>query len=260
MADSGTYLYAITALPGDPAPPRVQGVAGTPVRTVNSSGLTAYVSDVPLEEFGAETLRRNLEDLAWLERTARAHDRVVGAVARTRPTAPVRLVTVYRDDAQIRAVLDQRAEEFKTVLSRITGRSEWGVKVYALAGPESEPERASPDTGTNPGVAYLKRRRTALREREEALRDAAAGADHIHVTLSAIAVATRRHPLQDPQLSGRKEHMLLNAAYLIDDDRRESFEATARALRLPDLDLQVTGPWAPYSFAVLDEPDTLSGP
>ena len=39
--------------------------------------------------------RAALEDLDWLEETARAHHHVVDAVARTRPTAPVRLVTVY---------------------------------------------------------------------------------------------------------------------------------------------------------------------
>jgi hypothetical protein len=254
MAESATYLYAITHDAGDPPLAGLAGVAGSGVRALPHSGLRAYVSTVPLAEFGEDALRRNLEDLAWLETTARAHHGVVDAVAQTAPTAPVRLVTVYRGDNHVRRMLDERAAEFESVLATIRGRSEWGVKVYAS--PERTPQQApAGDRGgarENPGTAYLKRRQSSLRSRDDARRRALSHAERIDGALAALAVASRRHVPQDPQLSGRNEWMVLNNAYLIDDDRRDEFTTAVDSLRDSDIDLQLTGPWAPYSFAVLE--------
>jgi Gas vesicle synthesis protein GvpL/GvpF len=48
--------------------------------------------------------------------------------------------------------------------------------------------------------------------------------------------------------------MVLNAAYLVDENRAESFiervHAWARDSR--ELTVEVTGPWPPYSFAALE--------
>ncbi|GAA4602903.1 GvpL/GvpF family gas vesicle protein [Actinoallomurus liliacearum] len=254
MTDTGTYLYAIARDTGTPLPPGLTGLLGAPVRTVTEAGLAAYVGTVPLAQFGEAALKRNLEDLAWLEATARAHHQVVEAAAETGPVAPVRLVTVYRGDEQIQGLLRDRAEELADVLARVAGCREWGVKVFAT------PQGGAPDdTGAGdaaespsgrPGTAYLKRRRTNLRTREEAWRRAASRAERIDSVLAGIAVARRHHRAQDPQLSGRDDWMVLNGAYLVDDERGEEFAAAVAALRDPELDVQLTGPWAPYSFTV----------
>ena len=80
-------------------------------------------------------------------------------------------------------------------------------------------------------------------------------ADDVDAELMEIAVTGCLHRPQDPQLSGREGWMVLNAAYLVDDDRAEEFQAAVAAIgaRRPDVELQLTGPWAPYSFAT--EPD-----
>ncbi|MFI7638538.1 GvpL/GvpF family gas vesicle protein [Nonomuraea sp. NPDC049400] len=286
MTDSGTYVYAVARS----AVECPDGVG--PVRTIAGAGLVAYVSTVPLAEFGEEPLRRSLEDLDWLSVTARAHDRVVEAVAAATPTAPVRLVTVYAGDDQVRDLLERRRDDFLEVLSRVTGRREWGVKAYVSQGAASPEARngdegaASPETGggdeaaaspaigerheaagspaigegheaaggnaRKPGTAYLERRRASLRGREQSRRQLVGRADHIHATLSSLAVASCRHRAQDPQLSGRKEVMLLNGAYLVDEGRDEEFAATARSLGGEGVEVRLTGPWAPYSFTVME--------
>lgn len=255
-AGTGTYLYAIGADTGR-APPEPAGLLGAPVRTVAEAGLVAFVGPVPLAEFGEEALRRNLEDLGWLEATARVHHQVVEVASRQGPVAPVRLVTVYRGEEQIRDLLRRRAGEFADLLERVRGRSEWGVKVYAVAPPEAPAGDEGTGTGgggggEKPGTAYLKRRRSGLRSREEAWRRAAARAEHVDAVLSGLAVATRHHRPQDPQLSGRTDWMVLNGAYLVDDDRGEEFAATVERLGEPELDVELTGPWAPYSFTIAD--------
>ncbi|WP_188188971.1 GvpL/GvpF family gas vesicle protein [Nonomuraea sp. SYSU D8015] len=250
MVDVGTYLYAVAL--GQDSPPSegalggLTGVAGGPVRVISHAGLVAYVSAVPLTEFGEEPLRRSLEDIDWLGETARAHHRVVEAVAAEAPTAPARLVTVYRGETQIRNLMEQRRDDFLEALSRIAGRQEWGVKVSAT--PSAAPPAEEPASQRSPGTAYLKKRQAGLRTREEAWRQAVVRAERIHDLLSSVAVASRRHRAQDPQLSGREGWMVLNGAYLVDEGRTEEFGQVVEELRGEGIDVELTGPWAPYSF------------
>ncbi|WP_062356521.1 GvpL/GvpF family gas vesicle protein [Herbidospora yilanensis] len=250
MTDTGTYLYAVTEETPSSGVAGLHGVAGTTVRTIPCEGLVAYVSTVPLDQFGAEPLRRSMEDLDWLGETAGAHHHVVEEVADRSPVAPVRLVTVYRGDEQVRDLLRERHDDFVHVLSTVAGRREWGVKAYAdLSAPA--PAAAAPSRG-GPGTAYLKKRQAGLRSREEAWRQAAAQAEHLHDTLSAVAVASHRHRAQDPELSGRREAMLLNGAYLVESSRDEEFLKTVDGLRGRGVEVELTGPWAPYSFTDLE--------
>ncbi|MEU1385970.1 MULTISPECIES: GvpL/GvpF family gas vesicle protein [unclassified Nonomuraea] len=247
--DQGVYLYAVTRDEGE-GPDGLAGVAGAPVRRLAHRGLAAFLSTVSLAEFGEEALRRSMEDLAWLEETARSHHRVVEAVAALRPTAPVRLVTVYTGEAQVRELLDERHEQFDAVLTRVAGRREWGVKAYAVPG-RAEPV-ADPQ-GATPGAAYLSRRRAALRSREADWRRAAEHAREVHEALMDIAVVGRCHRAQDPQLSGRREQMVLNGAYLVDDERAAEFAQAIEDVGEQGVTVELVGPWAPYSFAALDQ-------
>lgn len=277
MVDSsGTavYLYGVTRAFDLSTLGETVGVAGTPVRGIVAGGLTALVSTVRMEEYGEEALRANLEDLAWLEATARAHHDVVDRAARAAPTAPVRIATVYHDDRRVAQVLEQEGKRFGALLDRLTGRSEWGLKAYAhpreggthdLGGDGTAPRSPTADstapaeTESGAGTAYLRRRQEQRRRREDSARQMTEQAQAIQTELQGRAVAIRRHPPQDPALSGRSGTLILNMAYLLDDEQAEGFLELVRALdqRTPGIDVEVTGPWPPYSFIDIEE--TRSG-
>lgn len=262
MADDqgyGTWLYAVAAAPDRGRLRGLTGVAGEPLRTVEAAGLVAVVGSVPLDSFGDEALRRNLEDLDWLARVARAHDDVVHAVTRAGPTVPLRLATVYHDDERIESVLRRRAADFARTLEQVAGRTEWGVKAVLDRAPEPEP--VAPVGGAErpgAGAAYLKRKREQHETRERGERSAAEAAARIHTVLAAHAADARRHRPQSPQLSGAASPMVLNAAYLVDDAAEREFARTVAALdhEHESVRLQLTGPWPPYSFSSLEEEGT----
>jgi hypothetical protein len=264
--DLGVWAYAITQDDGEHGVSSLTGVAGTRVRATRAAGLTVLVSDVDLAEFGEVALRRNLEDLAWLEAVARAHHSVIDAASRLFPLLPTRLATVYTSDESMAAVLGARREELLAALRRVGGRVEWGVRAYAI--PEEEREDAAPAGSPAPaaaggaGMAYLKRRRAQLSARAESWRAALAGARAVHAHLSRHAVLTRLHPPQSPQLSGDQREMMLNAAYLLDADEGSGFvtQVAAAADAHPELDLDLTGPWPPYSFTADDSEETSPPP
>ena len=251
-AGDATYVYAVSraldgSLLGDLA-----GVGGRPVRLVDGAGLTAIVSTVDLADFGEEALHRNLEDLAWLEATARAHHSIVEATGAVAATAPLRLATVYHTDDRVRELLAEQGEAFAQALSRVEGRAEWGVKAYAdpeaFAAGESSETSGSARPGS--GTAYLERRRSQRRSREDAGRAATARAEDIHAALEEVAEASRRHPPQDQRLTGHAGWMLLNGAYLVADDRVDELRAAVAEFdEQQGIELELTGPWVPYSFA-----------
>lgn len=255
MEPRGVWIYAV-AESVTAAPLReLSGVGGGPVRTVAAAGLTAVAEDVRLAEFGEEALRRSLEDLSWLEATARAHHRVIDAVAQQGPLVPMRLATVYGSEASVTASLTERGADFRAALVRISGRREWGVKAYAARQSEVHDTTggtggsAGPEAGV--GAAYLRRRRDQLAAQKNARRDTLATAEVIHAQLSRYAAESRLHPPQAPQLTGTKALMVLNAAYLLDDEQAGNFAAAVTALdeHYQHVRLELTGPWPPYSFA-----------
>ncbi|MEV6390562.1 GvpL/GvpF family gas vesicle protein [Nocardia xishanensis] len=256
MTDAdGVWLYAVTSAAdvgedlGD-----LTGVAGEVVRPVVSGDLAAVVGSVPLAVFGDEPLRRNLEDLTWLEATARAHDAVVSALARQGTAVPLRLAIVFRDDDRVRGMLEERRAAFESALALVRGRTEWGVKAYgdraALTAAVAEADLAKSARG-GAGTAYLLRRRAQLSAQETVERDAAERADRIHELLVRQAAAGRRQPVTDPVLNGRRDWMVLNGTYLVDDDRADEFASAVKDLenRFAGIRLELTGPWPPYSFA-----------
>ncbi|MGW6727022.1 GvpL/GvpF family gas vesicle protein [Nocardia sp. NPDC055029] len=255
-AGLGVWLYAVTSSRGGVAElSELTGVAGEPVRTVVSDDLTAVVGSVPLEVFGEQPLRGHLEDLDWLESTARTHDAVVSTLVRRGPALPLRLATVFSDDNRVRELLDERRADFGAALALVSGRTEWGVKAYgdraALTTAVAEARAANAGGATGAGTAYLARRRAQLSARETVERDAAERAEEIHTRLVQHAAAGRLQPLTDPALSGRRDWIVLNGTYLVDDDRTDDFTATVTMLgaEFPGIRLELTGPWPPYSFA-----------
>ena len=226
MTETGRYLYAIAAGSRPAARwPDVPALGGGRLEVVRHAGLEAVVSTVDLEEYGEEGLRRNLEDLAWLEEVARAHDTVVQAAATHAPTAPLRLATICLDDAGVRERLDSWHDALEEALDRVEGRREWSVKVFARSRPAPQPAVSQPATG---GAAYLQRKKAENQAREADESSAAAIADEVHERLAARSVAGRRLAPQDPRLTGRPERMLHNGAYLVELDRGRRLRGPGR--------------------------------
>lgn len=250
------YLYALAREFGDPPMdqlPDTPGIAGAPVRLISHRGIVAAVSDVPESDFAEEPLRAHLEDVRWLAEVARTHDTVVRALDARTVTAPMRLATIFRDDAAVTERLASWHDAARDALDGLTGRHEWGVKAY-LQVPEVDVPQAEPPTGVGAGHAYLQRRRTERSRTELARRQAMQQVNDLYASLAAHAVSARTNPPQDPRLSRHAGIMLLNASFLIDTDRNDEFRAAVARASRPggNISVELTGPWPPYSFAKLE--------
>jgi hypothetical protein len=244
-------VYAVCRPFGAPLQSQLTGVAGDPPRLLHHHGLVAVVSHVPERDFAEAALRAHLEDLDWLAATARAHQGVIDALTVVTTPLPLRLATVFRDDSAVRVMIEAREVDFRRILDRLQGRVEWGVKVYVEAEPDDTGAADRPAEQATSGRDYLRQRRASLQAREDLRRQAEEFATRLHRKLSVFAEDSRLHVPQDPALSGAAGRNVLNAAYLV--PRRQSEEFVEIVDRTKDeasgMRIELTGPWAAYSFA-----------
>ncbi|MFC9294027.1 GvpL/GvpF family gas vesicle protein [Streptomyces sp. NPDC057011] len=262
--DRLTYVYAVTR-PTDALGEALAGLRGigeAPVRLLTPGGaapagvsfpLAFVVGDVLEREFNETALKDHFEDLRWLEYVARTHHDVVQAVAAHASVLPLRMATVYQDDHRARQALGDQHATFSRRLDQLRDHTEYGVKIYldpATAGSRPPDAPAAPPAPTSPGKAYLQARRAQHDAREAVHHQARQAAEIIEAVAARHATLRVRHAPQRGALTGPQENVL-NDAYLVPDEQAGEFRAAiADAARgFPDLRIEVTGPWAPYSFA-----------
>ncbi|MFD7260093.1 GvpL/GvpF family gas vesicle protein [Streptomyces sp. NPDC059874] len=272
-----TYVYAVTQ-PTDRLHEALAGLRGIgqeparllpPTTATPSTGpipLAFVAGDVPARDFNETSLKDHFEDLHWLEYVARTHHDVVQAVAAHAPVLPLRMATVYQDDQRACQALADQHDSFAQRLDQLHAHTEYGVKIYlspTTTGPNPATDADAPSTqqaSTTPGKAYLQARRAQHHAREAVHRQARQAADAIEAIAARHTTHRVRHAPQRGALTGPQEN-ILNDAYLIPDDQADQFQsAIAEAARsFPDLRIEVTGPWAPYSFA-MPPPASPAGP
>jgi hypothetical protein len=255
--DERDALWAYCVLhDGDPVPEGLAGVHGdAPVEAIRAGGLALLCSRVPLQEFGAEPLRRNLNELPWLERVARAHEGVLEAALEHATIVPLRLCTIFADEAAARRMLAERGPALSEALAALDGRDEWSVKllVDAAALEAAIGGEAEPVTEAGSGAAYLLRRRHERELRQAAGARAAELAEEVHARLREHALDARTLPAQNRELSGHTGEMVLNAAYLVERPEIERLREAVAELQervLPEgAELRLSGPLPPFNFA-----------
>jgi hypothetical protein len=239
-------------------PPDVAGVAaGHAPHVLRAAGLAAVVSEVPLDEYGEEGLRRNLNDMEWLEEVVRAHESVLDEVLGGGPVVPMRVCTIYSNAEHVKQMLVERAGAFGEVLARLAGRAEWGVKLIADRDRVTEAVRAR--TGhvagatAGAGGSYLGRKQQDMRLRDEVDEMLTAAASESHARLEEWASASELLAPQRRELSGHDGEMVLNGAYLVDESRLEAFKTVVSELQDQYRDdgfaFELTGPWPAFHFA-----------
>jgi hypothetical protein len=262
--DYGYYVYAIAG--GDDSQPieglPEEGIDPTqPVYALPYQAIQAMVSKVSLQEFGQEELEANLNDIQWVEAKVLAHQRVVETVLASRTLIPMRFCTIYRSQSGVQEMLTQHYDDFVADLARLEGNQEWGVKVYCdgkilaqkLEGVSDRvKELKAGMEQKSSGAAYFLRKKVdeAIAEEVEHVSDEYA--QRSHDRLSSHTEEAVINPLQSKELTGRKEAMVLNGAYLVAEQRLTALRAELEGLSEEYSDFgfiyEMTGPWPPYNF------------
>ncbi|MFD2081187.1 Gas vesicle synthesis protein GvpL/GvpF [Actinopolymorpha cephalotaxi] len=242
----GLYLFAIvgsTAVDLSGLP----GIAGgDSPRLVGSGDLAAVVTDVPLSAL--DVREEEVTEDGRLARMAMDHDTVIRAVFEQTPALPLRLATVVGDEDAARRLLEERSAEIRDLLARLAGHQEWGVRLRREgAAPDANTERERDRAARPSGRDYLQARREALRASQEQRHAVRQAGDEVYRALA-------EHATDATRLSGGgAADLLLNATYLVPiaatQEFRDVVEKYATDLAAGGVQVELTGPWPPYSFA-----------
>ncbi|MGH8868338.1 MAG: GvpL/GvpF family gas vesicle protein [Actinomycetes bacterium] len=250
-----TYVYAVSR--ADVPTPTVLGLDGrTPVETVAYDGVALLVSmiDPGLLDGIADEPVTETGRLATL---ARRHDGVVTAAFAQAPVLPLRFGTVLRDRVAAEQLVRQRHAQLDGELSRLSGHAEYGVRVVASGDTDEREEDAVPartaplvgqDESEDRGTSYLARRRHELTEREQRRERTTEALDR---ALRPVRERAADSVAAEPERY--RDGVVHESAYLVAQARAETFQsAVTRAatdLRTVGLDIELAGPWPPYTFA-----------
>jgi Gas vesicle synthesis protein GvpL/GvpF len=256
-----TYTYAVARLFDPTRIAGLLGVDGAPVRLIGHRNVVAVVSTAEPEGLDEVSLSARLERLDELEMIARSHDAVVASVCAHTVALPFRLATIHRSESSVVEMLRREYDELVARLDRLSGHVELGVKVYAGSASPASPPRGIADgrIGSSPtetsGRGYLQRRKEEQRSRDTAWQLSTAAAARADTELRKLAAASRHHRPHHGQLGPDRGDNVLNAAYLVELGLVDRFTIKVRDLdrELLGARVDVTGPWAPYSFVDDDD-------
>ena len=250
MAESetpeGKYLYCIIRSP-QPRQFTSLGIGerGDVVRTVSYRDLAAVVSDSPVAEY--DNSRRNMM----------AHTHVLEEVMREFTILPARFGTVSPGDNGVKAiqeqVLQRRYGEFLGLLGELKGRVELSVKAFwyedAIFGEiveQSPPISRLRDSlmGRPAEETYYERIRLGEMIESAMWKKRDEDAETALVRLRPLVYQTRANKVIT-------DRMVLNAAFLVDQNREAEFDQAVQQL---DADMgerlmfKYAGPVPPYNF------------
>jgi hypothetical protein len=203
------------------------------------------LSEVPLDRYGSDRLEVALRDLDWVAEIAVAHEAVVEHFASLREMAvvPMKMFTMFTNEARAVAEMNSRRQEIDAVAGRIAGCEEWGVRVTRRSAP-ARTQSARPRTG----AAFLAARKKVRDDARNAIEAAATAAVAAYDLLLPLAKDARR---RNDSPSGATPP-LLDAAFLVRARGRAKFRAAARqAAQVCDragAEMTLTGPWPAYNF------------
>jgi Gas vesicle synthesis protein GvpL/GvpF len=235
--------------------PRGLPAATTPEPLQLANSLWAIAADVPLDQYGSESLQDRLRDMTWVADIAVAHEAVVERVASAKGAAvvPMKLFTMFSSRERALADFRARGKEIASILRRIRGCAEWGVRVTRRppkAGRSASPRRrAAPASGT----AFLVAKKLARDEAQENALKAAEAAESAYLTLSKLARASHRREAPE----GATTPPLVDATFLVPTSGLARFRAAVRRhaslCRKAGAEVRLTGPWPAYNFVQAEE-------
>jgi hypothetical protein len=271
----GWYLYGITrrGLPAevmaeaDAGHPLGAGPAGAPsvaapLELLECSGLAAVVRPVSMADFSMDVLQERLRSTAELEAMVRSHNHVIEAIHARQAILPAKFGVVYSNTRDIVSSMRTACDTLLPQLHRLEGCDEWAFHLFAdRAVVQERVGERNPAIGrlrdehaaARPGRAYFLERQmrgeleTATRQSMVTL------AQRAFDRLSAAAASGQVGKVKHTADAGA-EVEILRAAFLVARDDAERFEAEVRAASDASEGLrgECTGPWPPYSFAVVD--------
>lgn len=264
----GLYLYCIREKTEEHPTFSIKGIdeKGEVFALIHRE-LEAVVSKISLEEFGSsEIQKKSQEDLGWIKEKAVAHEKVIEEAMRNKDNVlsviPMRFGTIFKEKTSLKKALNKDYAKIKEVLERIRGKQEWSVKIYLKDRQKLEQavkeknevikEKEKEIASLPEGMAFFMEEELKEVISKETNRELKNIVDVSFESLKKKTADSIRNKILEKELTGRSEPMVLNAAYLVPEEKIEDFkkeiEDLNQKMQAKGFCLEYGGPWPAYNF------------
>lgn len=264
---NGLYLYCVRK--SNFPPFKVDKTIGEgKVLLISQGGLEAVVSQVDLKKFqGEEIQKKAQEDLKWIKEKAQIHEHVIERAMKKGnegviTVIPMKFGIIFRTKEKLLKSLKEHSQQFLESLEKLEGKQEWEIKVYLKEGifdkyleekSEIMQQKKKEIESMPQGLAFFAQKKltdSLSCVREEGLEKITR---EMFEDLKNLAEFSNKAKNLEKEMTGRLEPMVLNAYFLIKEDKIFQFKKAIGDLekKYNSLGFLITyvGPWPPYHFA-----------
>ncbi|RNA67759.1 GvpL/GvpF family gas vesicle protein [Alteribacter keqinensis] len=267
--DQLLYLYAFIPTDEQDDTPDMPGIdPDTQVEYVSHGDITSVVCRVKKDEFNEDQLKKNVENMKWLQDKAFHHHEMMNRLHQTFTIIPLKFGTIYETMESLESIVNTHRERIVELFSELSDKEEWNVKVYADKekftrsvlenSPEIERKKQEIES-LSKGKQFFERRKLDQFVEKQAEKEVDEECGLLHEKLKEISSKAEVKKNWNQKVTGRTEEMCWNSAYLIDRsdmDRLTGIMEEAKKEadeKESGLDFAVTGPWPAYHFSSFTE-------
>jgi hypothetical protein len=234
------------------------------VYAVNGKDLAVMVSEIDIAAFQKQVKSLFAElttssGQGRAETLLQAHEESVDALLQDTTVVPFKFGTVLKDEQAALKMLKENKEKFQKLLAKLSGKVEWGLKVYVdkqtfthFLTQSETPRNNQNRAPLSRGAAYLLAKKMEEEVKDNALARLSEISEAIFQAASKDVYEARLNTTLPQKLTGKKMEMVLNAAYLLEQEKVANFCEQGKKLKEKyapiGLDIEVSGPWPPYNF------------
>ena len=175
------------------------------------------------------------------------------------PVVPLRFCTIYNNPESLFMAVMPHKEKILSFLDYTADKVEWSVKVFCDKtvfmnnyDKNKEQSPSANQTSLLPGEAYLLAKKTRKIREERFRADLQTYLKDIDYTLSQYADCYRFLQCTDKSIHGRSLDMVMNTAFLVEQQTFAMFKNTldmlAEKYKSEGGVFEMSGPWPPYNF------------
>jgi hypothetical protein len=257
------YLYCITE--AKPSRTTFFEETGVKIYPIYLQGVYAIVSKVLSDEFDEESLKKNLNNMEWVERKTRQHEAIIEEIMKNSTVLPFKFATIFETEEKVKRLLRDNNGKLKKVIGELGGKEEWGFKIYCDMTKfknitEKEDERIEEKdreiASASKGKAYF------LKKKKDEFVKGIVSERIVEYTkdcferLKRLTRQAKINKILPKAVTEKEQDMVLNAAFLINKKRIKELERILSYIKTmysqKGLEFAWTGPWPPYNFCSLD--------
>lgn len=255
------YLFCFAK--GDPAPDGEPGfglIEGQKLLRIPFRELVMVVSKVPLEDFAGPGAEERLNKVEWVTPRALRHGQVVQEMNALTPVLPARFGTLFSSEQKLISLAESNYDSIIEFLELIRDKDEWAIRGYLdldrLKTTLFQKRIKTLDidlSSLSPGVRYFREKQIQAEVEKEIASWVNEQTRKIESSLVTISSHLQARKAHKNAFDENNKELVANWAVLLNKTDYEKLGELVLAINSsPDydgLELTISGPWPPYSFA-----------